>query len=166
MVLDCINSHIVNTMVTEFAEEDAVIGVQILRKLFNSLFRSHSQHLSRAPSPLSGLSHRFASFCLSAKKEQLQFFLSSMHELLSHPEKPACAYNCKFRFKDPFPRVPSVFRGNGKSLDLHIERPCRTCSAEHQNKPPKSANHPWMLPEKPWSRVHVDHAINFNGTNC
>ena len=22
-----------------------------------------------------------------------------------------------------------------------------------------------MLPEKPWSRVHVDHAINFIGTN-
>ena len=27
---------------------------------------------------------------------------------------------------------------------------CTTC-AEHQNKPPKPANHPWMLPEKPWS---------------
>ena len=38
MVLDCINPHIVNAMVTEFAKEDAVIGVQILRKLFNSLF--------------------------------------------------------------------------------------------------------------------------------
>ncbi|KAL5510077.1 hypothetical protein EMCRGX_G005553 [Ephydatia muelleri] len=41
---------------------------------------------------------------------------------------------------------------------------CTTC-AEHQNKPPKPANHPWMLPEKPWSRVHVDHAINFLGSN-
>ena len=40
---------------------------------------------------------------------------------------------------------------------------CTTC-AEHQNKPPKPANHPWMLPEKPWSRVHVDHAINFLGS--
>ena len=41
---------------------------------------------------------------------------------------------------------------------------CTTC-AEHQKKPPKAANHPWMLPEKPWSRVHVDHAINFLGSN-
>ena len=41
---------------------------------------------------------------------------------------------------------------------------CTTC-AEHQSNPPKSANHPWMLPEKPWSRVHIDHAINFLGTN-
>ncbi|KAL5506233.1 hypothetical protein EMCRGX_G007832 [Ephydatia muelleri] len=40
-----------------------------------------------------------------------------------------------------------------------------TASAEHQNKPPKLANHPWMLPEKPWSRVHVDHAIIFLGCN-
>ena len=54
MVLDCINSHIVNAMVTEFAEEDAVIGVQILRKLFNSLFRSHSQHWSRGLPLLAG----------------------------------------------------------------------------------------------------------------
>ena len=30
---------------------------------------------------------------------------------------------------------------------------------------PKPAVHPWMLPEKPWSRVHLDHAINFMGTN-
>ena len=39
-----------------------------------------------------------------------------------------------------------------------------TC-AEHQTKPPKAANHPWMHPEKPWSRVHIDHAVNFLGTN-
>ncbi|CAM1324577.1 Uncharacterised protein g8711 [Pycnogonum litorale] len=52
-------------------------------------------------------------------------------------------------------------------IDDDIEREVRTCSAcaEHQNKPPKPANHPWMLPEKPWSRVHVDHAINFLGYN-
>ncbi|CAM1322239.1 Uncharacterised protein g8033 [Pycnogonum litorale] len=52
-------------------------------------------------------------------------------------------------------------------IDDDIEREVRTCSAcaEHQNKPPKPANHPWMLPEKPWSRVHVDHTINFLGYN-
>ena len=25
--------------------------------------------------------------------------------------------------------------------------------------------HPYMLPEKPWSRIYVDHAISFMGTN-
>ena len=34
-----------------------------------------------------------------------------------------------------------------------------------KNKPPKPAIHPWMLPEKPWSRIHIDHAINFMGSN-
>ena len=24
---------------------------------------------------------------------------------------------------------------------------------------------PWMMPEKPWSRIHIDHAINFMGNN-
>ena len=52
-------------------------------------------------------------------------------------------------------------------IDSQIEDTCRGCvsCAEHQNKPPKSANHPWMMPEKPWSRIHVDHAINFMGNN-
>ena len=34
---------------------------------------------------------------------------------------------------------------------------------ELQTKPAKPANHPWM--EKSRSRIHVDHAINFLGTN-
>lgn len=52
-------------------------------------------------------------------------------------------------------------------INEHIEQVSRTCTAcaEHQNKPPKPANHPWMLPETPWSRIHVDHAIQFMGTN-
>lgn len=52
-------------------------------------------------------------------------------------------------------------------IDDDIEELVRTCTscAEHQNKPPKSANHPWMLPEKPWSRLHLDHAINFMGSD-
>ena len=52
-------------------------------------------------------------------------------------------------------------------IDNEIEELARSCTscAEHQNKPPKSANHPWMLPEKPWSRLHLDHAINFMGSN-
>ena len=41
---------------------------------------------------------------------------------------------------------------------------CTSCG-EHQNKPSKLPVHPWMLPEKPWSRLHIDHAINFMGKN-
>nr|CAB3263167.1 uncharacterized protein LOC104265771 [Phallusia mammillata] len=41
---------------------------------------------------------------------------------------------------------------------------CQTC-AEHQNAPPKAPVHPWMMPEKPWSRLHIDHAVNFLGSN-
>ena len=52
-------------------------------------------------------------------------------------------------------------------IDDDIERTARSCSscAEQQNKPPKPANHPWILPERPWSRLHIDHAVNFLGTN-
>ena len=52
-------------------------------------------------------------------------------------------------------------------INEEIEQLCRTCTscAEHQNKPPKSVNHPWMLPEKPWSRLHMDHAVEFMGRN-
>ncbi|XP_062521210.1 uncharacterized protein K02A2.6-like [Corticium candelabrum] len=52
-------------------------------------------------------------------------------------------------------------------IDADIQDTCHRCTAcaEHQNKPAKAANHPWMLPEKPWSRVHVDHAIDFMGHN-
>ena len=52
-------------------------------------------------------------------------------------------------------------------IDEDIEKVARTCTtcSEHQSRPSKPANHPWMLPEKPWSRLHLDHAINFLGTN-
>ena len=52
-------------------------------------------------------------------------------------------------------------------INEDIERLCRTCTscAEHQNKPAKPVNHPWMLPEKPWSRLHLDHAVQFMGRN-
>ena len=53
------------------------------------------------------------------------------------------------------------------NIDSDIEQLARTCTAcaEHQNKPAKPANHPWMMPEKRWSRIHLDHAINFMGNN-
>jgi hypothetical protein len=52
-------------------------------------------------------------------------------------------------------------------IDAAIEMASRRCNScgENQNKPSKPPVHPWMLPEKPWSRVHLDHAINFMGTN-
>ena len=52
-------------------------------------------------------------------------------------------------------------------IDSQIEDTCRCCTAcaEHQNSPPQPANHPWMMPEKPWSRIHIDHAIYFMGNN-
>jgi len=53
------------------------------------------------------------------------------------------------------------------NIDHDIADLCRKCTtcAIHQNAPPKAALHPWMLPEKPWSRLHLDHAINFMGHN-
>ena len=41
-------------------------------------------------------------------------------------------------------------------------RRCDSCG-KHQNKPSKPPVYPWMLPEEPWSRLHLDHAINFMG---
>ena len=53
------------------------------------------------------------------------------------------------------------------NIDQDIGTLCRQCTAcaEHQSQPPKLTNHPWMMPERPWSRLHVDHAINFMGSN-
>ena len=53
------------------------------------------------------------------------------------------------------------------NIDYDIADLCRKCTtcAIHQNAPPKAALHPWMLPKKPWSRFHLDHAINFTGHN-
>lgn len=52
-------------------------------------------------------------------------------------------------------------------IDADIAELCRSCNtcAEHQNKAAKADNHPWILPEKPWSRIHLDYAINFLGSN-
>ena len=52
-------------------------------------------------------------------------------------------------------------------LDAHItdlSRSCMSCQENHR-LPPKQTSHPWMLPEEPWSRVHIDHAVNFKGHN-
>ena len=41
---------------------------------------------------------------------------------------------------------------------------CASC-CKHRNAPAKLSNHLWILPEKPWSCLHVNHAINFMGQN-
>ena len=49
-------------------------------------------------------------------------------------------------------------------LDSQIEELCRACVecvAANRN-PPRAPAHPWMIPQQPWQRVHVDHAY-FNG---
>nr|CAB3249686.1 uncharacterized protein K02A2.6-like [Phallusia mammillata] len=53
------------------------------------------------------------------------------------------------------------------NIDDDILNLCRKCSicGEQQNLPTKPSVHPWMIPEKPWSRVHIDHAVNFLGSN-
>ena len=52
-------------------------------------------------------------------------------------------------------------------IDFDIEDLCHKCTScgQFQNKPDKPSIHPWMMPEKPWSRLHLDHAINFLGRN-
>ena len=42
---------------------------------------------------------------------------------------------------------------------------CRSCTSccEHRRVPSKPEIHLWVMPEKPWSRLHIDHAINFMG---
>ena len=53
------------------------------------------------------------------------------------------------------------------NINADIEKVAKsyTSCAEHQNNPLKPSNPPWMLPEKPWSRVHAGHTINFMGEN-
>ena len=46
------------------------------------------------------------------------------------------------------------------SLDFQIEQVCRACveCCATSRNPPKAPAHPWMIPQHPWQRVHVDHA--------
>ena len=60
--------------------------------------------------------------------------------------------------------VKTYMEVSSETSDNEPVHRCSTC-AEHHNMPAKAPNHPWMVPEKPWSRLHLDHAINFMGTN-
>ena len=48
--------------------------------------------------------------------------------------------------------------------DVEVCRSWASC-CEHKNAPAKLPNHPWILREKPRSRLHVNHTINFVGQN-
>ncbi|GFR94295.1 transposon Tf2-9 polyprotein [Elysia marginata] len=51
-------------------------------------------------------------------------------------------------------------------LDSQIMDLSRTCKSwEHQSNLPRAPGHSRMLPEKLWSRVPIDHAVNFMGKN-
>ena len=58
-------------------------------------------------------------------------------------------------------RTAVYWPGIDAAIEVASQR-CDSCG-EYQNKPSKPPVHPWMLPEKPWSRLHLDHAINFMG---
>ena len=45
-------------------------------------------------------------------------------------------------------------------LDSDIEQiiqQCNTCQL-HRSSPTKAPLHPWEYPQRPWSRIHIDHA--------
>ena len=56
-------------------------------------------------------------------------------------------------------RAAAYWPGIDAAIEMASQR-CDSCG-EHQNKPSKPPVHPRMLPKKPWSRLHLDHAINF-----
>jgi len=60
-------------------------------------------------------------------------------------------------------RTAVYWRNIGSDI-LDLCRQCSIC-AGHQAKASKAAVRLWMFPEKPWSRLHIDHAINFLGFN-
>ena len=47
----------------------------------------------------------------------------------------------------------------GDQVDAIAQLPSPT------NAPAKATIHPWIPPGKPWIRVHVDHTIDFLGSN-
>ena len=50
-------------------------------------------------------------------------------------------------------------------LDADIEgkvKSCEVCQL-HRATPAAAPLHPWEWPEKPWSRIHIDHAEPFMG---
>ena len=50
-------------------------------------------------------------------------------------------------------------------LDKNIEKTVKECAQcqQHQKAPALSPLHPWEWPDRPWSRLHIDHAGPFLG---
>ena len=50
-------------------------------------------------------------------------------------------------------------------LDSELEDVVKRCTycLEHRNAPPHAELHPWEWPDKPWHRVHIDHAGPIKG---
>ena len=53
--------------------------------------------------------------------------------------------------------------GIDKDIEVLVKS-CARCQA-NANDPPSASVHPWSLPEKPWIRIHADHAISFLGSD-
>ena len=53
-------------------------------------------------------------------------------------------------------------------LDADLEQKVRKCLVcqSTQKAPAKSPIHPWEWPEKPWARLHIDHAGPYWGKHC
>ena len=51
-------------------------------------------------------------------------------------------------------------------LDSQIEDACHNCAecSITSRNPPKAPAHPWLVPQNPWQRIHVDHAKFGNHT--
>ncbi|XP_054279520.1 uncharacterized protein K02A2.6-like [Macrosteles quadrilineatus] len=52
-----------------------------------------------------------------------------------------------------------------RNIDKDIEQLVRTCKQCRlkQNQPAKETNHPWLTPQGPWERVHIDFAVPMQG---
>ena len=53
--------------------------------------------------------------------------------------------------------------GLNKDVETIVKQ-CEVCDA-HQPNPPLAEIHPWEWPNKPWHRIHIDHAGEFLGKN-
>ena len=58
----------------------------------------------------------------------------------------------------------TVYRPSINNDIVDLCSSCVTC-AEYQNAPLKYPVHLWILLEKPWNRLNIDHALNFLGQN-
>ena len=48
-------------------------------------------------------------------------------------------------------------------MDSDLEGMVKECHQVNQKAPPNAPLHPWIWPNQPWSRLHIDHAEAFMG---